>query len=263
VQEQPCDQGHPPGSMGNETQVNSARPQCTPPDGPTAAHQSPPGETIAPEADSVLQAATDLGNAMADLALVLQEAARARGPSGSALQLPDDPTADSWAAIRSAHLCAEDSLRNAKRTLAAIGIPSEHHDPPDGSTKRRAKAHGAEKRRSIPRIGTVNASIAAMRDRPATQLKALCAIISANADPSSSHDLLELQQVARRLWQSANGFRSRTTPLSDSPVGSLASGRAEHWSRPRPTDEAQAAGASLGPSGIDIPVESSESADDM
>jgi hypothetical protein len=264
VQEQPSAQDQPSIPRADEVHGSNEGPQYPAPEGRPAAQPSAPDETIVPEADSVLQAAADIGDAMADLALVLQVAAKARGPPGSTAQLGADPSGDSWAAIRSAHSSAVASLRNAKRTLSAIGVPPGHQEPPGVSVKRRAKTSGVEKRRSIPRIGTVNATIAAMKDRPAIQLKALCAIISANSDPYSTRDLLELQQVARVLWQSANAFSSRMTPnSSESPAGSLAGSRGDHLAGPRPLNGAFAAEATPFPSGIDIPVESTESSDEL
>eukprot|EP00972_Heterocapsa_arctica_P007393 1078785-Heterocapsa_arctica.AAC.1 len=45
-----------------------------------------------------------------------------------------------------------------------------------------------------------------MEHRAGRKLKALCAIIAANSDPDSAHDLQELKNVAKLLWQRASAL---------------------------------------------------------
>eukprot|EP00972_Heterocapsa_arctica_P044504 6570169-Heterocapsa_arctica.AAC.1 len=83
------------------------------------------------------------------------------------------------------------------------------------SAKRRLMSEEADKRRAVPRLGSAAFTMDAMAHRPAHKCKALCAIIAANSDPHSAHDLQELRNVAKMLWQRASA--TGATAASSSP----------------------------------------------
>eukprot|EP00972_Heterocapsa_arctica_P081678 12039111-Heterocapsa_arctica.AAC.1 len=73
----------------------------------------------------------------------------------------------------------------------------------EASAKRIHRSRGPQLRKKAPRLRPLGSVISAVTHDPSRQLKALCAIIAANSDPDSAHDLHELQSVARLLWQRA------------------------------------------------------------
>eukprot|EP00972_Heterocapsa_arctica_P008960 1315715-Heterocapsa_arctica.AAC.1 len=91
---------------------------------------------------------------MADLALLLQNAAI----HGACPHPPAEPVSgssgDSSAAIDAARAIAQSSLTNAKRTLSAGGRPAEGSTA-EASAKRVHRSLNVQHRRIAPRLGSI------------------------------------------------------------------------------------------------------------